>query len=322
METSEQERRKGLLNGVAAHVMWGVMPLYFHALKRLCADQILAYRICWTSIILVGVISWMRAWPTLAEGVRTRRTLLLLLGSALLLGTNWLVFIYSVQIDQVRFASLGYFVNPLVNVLLGLVFFRERLRVGQWSALAIATAGLAFLVVSLGQLPWITLTLAGSFGLYGMFRKLNPMESLPALTVESFVLVLPAVGYVIWGLGFPSLLGPSDTPTNLLLMLSGLITIGPLFCFGVAASRLPLSVLGFLQYIGPSLQLLVSLIFFGERISTGLLVCFLCTWTALLVLTGEALYVHRQEQRRLDLSTEQADRAEPTDTVIESGLTR
>jgi chloramphenicol-sensitive protein RarD len=292
----QAQRRSGLLYGLAAYGLWGVMPLYFRALKHVGPLEQLGHRIVWSALLLVVLVSLLGRWGDVAGCLRRGRTLALLLGSTLMIAVNWFVFIYGVATDQVLQCSLGYFLNPLLSIALGVGFFRERLSARQWAALALAAAGVGFLVWWRGHLPWIALVIPVSFGLYGVLRKLAPVDGLVGLLVETAFLTPPAAGFLaVWWLNGTATLGTLGWWTDTLLLLSGVVTAVPLMCFGQAARRLPLSTLGFLQYIGPSLQVVIATTVFGEEFGTDRLVAFGCTWAALALVSADSLAQRRRE---------------------------
>jgi chloramphenicol-sensitive protein RarD len=292
-----QDTRGGLLYGLAAYGLWGLMPLYFWLIRAVSPLELLAHRILWSVVLVAGILTVWRRWPDLARGLRTGRTVRLLLVSALLVAVNWLVYIYGVWTERILQTSLGYFINPLLSVVFGMVFFRERLRPGQWVALGLATAGLGYLVYTVGELPWIALAVAGSFGLYGLVRKTTPVDGLIGLAIETMLLAPAALSGLTAGatMGATSF-GRNDRLTDGLLVLSGVLTTIPLLCFGQAARRLRLSTLGFIQYIAPSMQFLLALWVFHEPFLPALRVSFGFIWAALLVFTLDALWTHRRSQ--------------------------
>jgi chloramphenicol-sensitive protein RarD len=271
------------------------MPFYFWAVASVPPAELLAHRIVWCALLLAGVLTALGRWRDLAGCLRTGRTTALLLVSALLIATNWLVYIYGVWTQRILQTSLGYFVNPLFSVLLGMVFFRERLRPGQWAAVTLAAAGLAHQVVAAGELPWIALVLAGSFGLYGLIRKAAPVDGLVGLTVETLMLLPAAVACLgWWAWAGTSSFGKGEATVDGLLLLSGVVTAVPLLCFGQAARGLRLSTLGFLQYLAPSVQFLLAVSLFGEPFRQQQQITFGCTWAALAVFTAESVLARRR----------------------------
>jgi chloramphenicol-sensitive protein RarD len=298
-ENRQAAGRGGLAYGLAAYGLWGVIPLYFWALRSVPPAEFLAHRIVWCLLFLAVVLTLVGRWPDVFRALRSPRTRRLLTISACLVAVNWLVYIYSVATERVLHSSLGYFINPLFNVLLGLVFFRERLRPAQWLAVALAGAGLAYLVWAAGELPWIAPALAVSFGLYGLVRKVTPVDGLTGLAVETLVLTPPAAAYLLWwAAAGSSSFGRYGWHFDALLMLSGVLTALPLLCFGQAARRLRLSTLGFLQYLAPSIQFLLAVFLFGEPFRPEQQVGFGCTWAALLIFTADSLLAQRRQTLR------------------------
>jgi len=282
--------RGGLLCGLGAYTSWGFIPLYFHVLGDVPPLVVLCHRVLWSVLFLVIAVSvrgeWNLIWPVL----RNRRSLSLLSAGAVLIAINWLVFIYAVVSHQTLQASLGYFINPLLSVFLGMIFLHERLRGWQW--LAVSIAGLAVIQLALQNagLPWIALSLAASFGFYGLVRKKVDIDSLHGLLVETIILLPPALIFLAWRGG------EHMRPVTLgLLSLSGIITAGPLILFGIAVRQLKLSTIGFLQYIGPSLQFLVAVTVFHEPLDRARLVSFGICWLAIVVYVADSIRARRPQ---------------------------
>ena len=290
MSSDHGVSRAGLLFGLGAYLLWGVMPLYFKLLAAVPATEIVGHRIIWSVLFLAVLATLWRRWSTIRAAVTTSRVLMTLAVTAMLIAVNWLVYIYSVVSGHVLAGSLGYYLNPLVNVLLGVALLKERLSRGQLFAVALAGAGVAVLAVGAGSDLWISLTLAFSFGLYGFLRKIAPVDSLEGLSVETALLAPLALGWILWlsrqGAGG---LGHYDLGTDLLLVLGGAVTAIPLLLFTAAAKRLPYSTLGFLQYLAPSLQFLLAVLVFGEALTTAHIVCFGAIWAALAIFTVEGI---------------------------------
>jgi chloramphenicol-sensitive protein RarD len=290
MSSDHGVSRAGLFYGLGAYLLWGVMPLYFKLLAAVPATEIVGHRILWSVLFLAVLATLWRRWSAIRAAVTTGRVLMTLTVTAMLIAVNWLVYIYSVVSGHVLAGSLGYYLNPLVNVLLGVALLKERLSRGQLFAVVLAGAGVAVLAVGAGSDLWISLTLAFSFGLYGFLRKIAPVDSLEGLSVETALLAPLALGWIIWlsrqGAGG---LGHYDTGTDLLLVLGGAVTAIPLLLFTAAAKRLPYSTLGFLQYLAPSLQFLLAVLVFGEALTTAHLVCFGAIWAALAIFTVEGI---------------------------------
>jgi chloramphenicol-sensitive protein RarD len=276
----------GIAAGLAAYGLWGLMPLYFAALRErdVAADEILAQRIIWCGVLLAGLVTVTRRWPEWIRGFRSPRVIGTFFLTAVLLSVNWLAYIHGVVTRQTVETSLGYFINPLLNVALGMMFFRERLRPTQLAAVGLAVVGVLNLIVATGHFPWIALTIATSFALYGLFRKTAPADALLGLTFETFILFLPACGYAAYLATTAALhFGANDWQTNGLLVASGVITAVPLLCFGLAAQHLRLSTLGFLQYLAPTGQFLLAITVLGEKMEPVQWRSFACIWTALTV---------------------------------------
>ena len=282
--------RTGLLCGLAAYTAWGIIPLYFRVLSHVPPMVVLCHRILWSALFLMVVISVRREWSFIRPVLRNRRRLLLLSAGAVLIAINWLVFIYAVASQQVLQASLGYFINPLLSIFLGMVFLHERLRRWQWVAVFIAGAAVLNLALRSETFPWVAISLAASFGLYGLVRKTVDVDSLHGLLVETLIL-LP-VALVI--LSLPMARGLSAGTLGL-LSLSGIITAVPLLLFGVALRLLKLSTVGFLQYTGPTLQFLVAVVIFHEPLEGPKLASFGLCWLAIAVYVVDSVMT-RQPQ--------------------------
>jgi len=286
----DQRSRTGLVCGLAAYTAWGFIPLYFHAVSDVSPIVVLCHRIFWSVLFLVVVISVRKQWAMIWPVLRNRRSMLLLSLGAVFIAINWLIFIYSVISHQVLQSSLGYFINPLFSIFLGMIFLRERLRRWQWLAVMIAGFGVLNLALRSNGFPWIALSLAGSFGLYGLVRKKVDIDSLHGLLVETSVL-LPMALVV---LSLPASHHVSTRSLGL-LSLSGIITAVPLLFFGVALRRLKLSTMGFLQYVGPTLQFLVALVVFHEPLDQAKLISFALCWLAIAVYAADSILT-RQPQ--------------------------
>ena len=273
---STSEDRGGLIYGIGAYTLWGVFPIYFRALSEVPPFTILCHRVVWSALFLTVVVSARREWDAIWPVLRSPRQVLLLSAGAVLIALNWLIFIYAVSSRQVLQASLGYFINPLLSIALGMIFLHERLRVWQWVAVSVAAAAVAAQAFQGGELPWIAVSLAITFGFYGLVRKKIDVNSLHALLVESSLLVpLSVIALAILPASHFSRMSWS------LLSASGIITAVPLLLFGAAIRRLRLSTMGFLQYVGPTLQFAVALVLFGEHIERAKLVSFILCWIAI-----------------------------------------
>ncbi|MBE0569416.1 MAG: EamA family transporter RarD [Deltaproteobacteria bacterium] len=288
-----EDRTKGALYGILAYGLWGVFPLYFKVVAEVPALEILAHRILWSFLVLLVLVAATRRGDAIRAIFRDRRTSLLLCGSTVLIATNWLIFVIAVATNRVLESSLGYFMNPLVNILLGRLFLSERLRGMQRVSLLLAVAGVALLVALHGTVPWISLALAVTFAFYALLRKLAPVESLAGLTYETGLLVPAAFLYIAWGTvsGNGAFLTGSNRFDHL-LPLAGVITAFPLLAFGAAARRVRLSTLGFLQYISPTGHFLLAVFAFGEPFGSGELAAFLLIWAGLAVYSVDALRLY------------------------------
>ena len=287
----------GILYALAAFGIWGLFPLYFQLIAHVPALEVVLQRSVWSLVFVLGVLAWQGRWAWLGDTLRQPRRVGLFLASALLLSCNWLTYVYAVQTGQVAEGSLGYFINPLVNVLLGVMVLRERLKPLQWVAVGLAAAGVLWLTWHAGRLPWIALVLAGSFGVYGLIRKTAPLGPLEGLAMENLLLaplVVPAL--IWWTATHDGVLAQGDLPVTGWLLLSGPLTALPLLCFAAAARRLPLALLGMIQYSSPTLQLLLAIFYFHEPFDTPRLLGFALIWSALLLISGDALWA-RQFQK-------------------------
>ena len=289
--------RAGLLLGLGAYSVWGVLPLYFKALDHVPPTETVAHRILWSLVLLAVLASLWRRWPAIGAALRNRRVALTLFVTALLIATNWLVYIWAVVNDHVLEGSLGYFLNPLVNVALGVVLLKEKLRPMQIAAVALAAAGVVVLAFGAGSGLWISLTLAFSFATYGYLRKVAPVDSLEGLSIETALLAPVALGWALWLQAEGVAEFGATRATDLLLVLGGAVTAAPLLMFTAAARRLPYSTLGFLQYMAPSLQFLLAVLVFGEKLTLAHAICFGSIWTALLIFTLDGIRAGRAAAR-------------------------
>ncbi|MCU0265800.1 MAG: EamA family transporter RarD [Actinomycetia bacterium] len=288
----EQARgtRGGVALGLGAYLLWGLFPLYFRAVEDASPTEILAHRIVWSLVFLAGLVSLGRRWGWLPTLLRDRRRMAMLTVAAAVIALNWGVYIWAVNSDQVVEAALGYFVNPLVTVLLGVVLLGERLRPLQWTAVGLGTGAVLVLTAGYGRLPWIALVLAGSFATYGLVKKTIATPAVESLTVETAILFLPALGYLALLQTRGDLaLASGDAGLTLLLLAAGPITAVPLLLFGASALRIPLSTIGLLQYVTPVMQFLIGVAVFGEPMPAARWAGFALVWTALALLTADGL---------------------------------
>lgn len=283
MTTIQQNRtRFGVAYALAAFFSWGLNPFYFKAVATIPTFEILAHRIVWSMLLLLPLILFSRQWPSVIKALSDRKTLITLGATSIIVGANWLLYIHTVEVGRVLQSSLGYYMNPLVNVLFGRIFLGERLSRAQILAVLLATAGVLNLAISYGEVPWLGLGLAGTFAVYGLLRKIVAVEALPGLFIETVMLFPFAIGALIL---FPGSFGRINWTTDLLLIMAGPVTFLPLLWFTCAARRLKLSVLGFFQFISPSCQFLLAIFAFGEHFGPAHYVTFALIWAAIAVFT-------------------------------------
>ena len=286
--------RRGVLFAIAAYTIWGLFPLYWPLLKPASPVEVLAHRFVWSLVFVCVLIAFGRNWAKIRAVFRSRRTTMILGAAAVLIAGNWFTYIYGVNNGQVVETSLGYFINPLVSVVLGVLFFRERLRPAQWAATALAAVAVVVLTVDYGRLPYLALTLAFTFGFYGLLKKLAPVESAVGLAVESGVLVLPAVALLMALAARGELaFGQVGVGHTALLLSAGIATAVPLLFFASAARAVSLTTLGLLQYLAPTLQLILGVTVFNEPMPPVRLAGFCLVWLALLILSVDGLLVRR-----------------------------
>ena len=279
---------------MAAFLIWGISPLYWKALKAVPALEIILHRIVWSFFLLVPLIILMRRWHEFVAVLKNFKTLLILLLTALIVGGNWLLYIWAVNNDYLLQASLGYYINPLVNVVLGMIFLKERLRPPQILAVVLATAGVLYLTLYYGEFPWIALVLAISFGFYGLIRKVAPVGSLVGLTVETLWLSIPALVYLFYldNLGQGAIFRV-NLKLDLLLIGCAVVTAFPLLFFTQGARRLYLSTLGLLQYIAPSCMFVLAVFLFREPFASAQVITFIVIWAALAIYSTDSVRYYR-----------------------------
>jgi chloramphenicol-sensitive protein RarD len=293
--------RRGVWVAVFAYVIWGVMPLYWHLLKAVPSLQIIAHRIVWSAVFVVGWLTWQRRdW--LRSALSRPRVGWMLALSGVLIAFNWGLYIWAVNAGHVVESSLGYFINPLVNVLFGVLFLRERLTRMQWASVALASVGVLWLTIQYGHPPWIAIGLALSFALYGLIRKLAAVESIAGLGVESVYLFAPALAMLLWGEahGSGGFVGGWGLGLDVLLVVGGALTALPLIGFAYAVRRVPLSVVGLLQYISPTMQFLIGVLVLGEAFDHDRAIGFVFIGVALALFAGDGVW---RSQRRAALAT-------------------
>ncbi|MFG3037927.1 EamA family transporter RarD [Streptomyces sp. NPDC048330] len=298
---TDDEGRAGLLYGIGAYGMWGLVPLFWPLLKPAGAVEILAHRMVW-SLVVVGVaLLALRRWGWIRELVRSPRKLGMITVAATVITVNWGLYIWSVNTGHVVEASLGYFINPLVTIALGVLVLKERLRPAQWAAVGVGFAAVLVLAIGYGQPPWISLTLAFSFAVYGLVKKKVNLGGLESLAAETAVQFLPALAYLVW-LGTQGTLafGTEGAGHTSLLAATGVVTAVPLICFGAAAIRVPLSTLGLLQYLAPTFQFLLGVVYFHEAMPAERWAGFSLVWLALTLLTWDALRTGRRSRAEIE----------------------
>lgn len=278
----------GLVAGVAAFVTWGLVPIYWKLLRSVPASEILAHRFVWTCVFMVLLLSWQRRWPEVITNLRARRTAFYCAASGVMIAINWFIFIWAVNAGHLLETSLGYFMTPLVNVLFGALFLRERLSRGQLLSVLLATAAVCYLTFGFGRLPSVALTLCFSFGLYGLFRKISGAAPIPGLFLETTVIVPLALAWLVWFAG-RSHFGTGVPGWTLLLMSTGIVTGLPLLWFAHAARHLRLTTIGFLQYLAPSCTFFLGVFLYHEPFQRAQLLTFSLIWIALIVFTADAV---------------------------------
>ena len=288
---------KGIWYGIGAYVTWGLFPVYWKWLHNVPALQLISHRVLWSFLLLLVVILVSRQRDAFRAAALRPRVLRIYVVAAVLIGINWLVYIWAVNAGFIVEASLGYYINPLLNVLMGVLFLRERLRPLQWVPLGLATVGVLYLAFAYGSLPWIALTLAFTFGLYGLVKKTAPLGSLHGLTLETGLLFLPALFYLLYSeMNGQGAFLHSGSLLDVLMMGAGLMTTVPLLMFASAARRIPLSLVGILQYIAPTLQFLLGVLVYGEPFTHTQSVGFGIVWLAL-ILFGVEGYLATRSRR-------------------------
>jgi chloramphenicol-sensitive protein RarD len=286
---------KGILYALLAYGLWGFLPIYWKTIQEVPASQILSHRIIWSFIFLMIIIFVKRDLSAFRTKIKSKKTLGIFSVAALLISVNWLTYIWAVNAGFIVETSLGYFINPLVSVLLGVFFLKEKLRPMQWVPVGLAFAGVLYLTLNYGVLPWIALLLAFTFGLYGLIKKTAPLNSLHGLSLETGILFFPAGIFLIFaesqGIGS---LGHTGWVTSLMLLFTGFVTALPLLLFANAARRINLSTLGILQYMAPTIQFLIGVLLYGEPLTTSRLIGFIFIWAALFIYSLENVYMNRK----------------------------
>lgn len=287
--------RAGLAYGVAAYVLWGVMPVYFKQIAAVPAADIVAHRIVWSLLVLAAFLTLARAWHEVRKAIAAPRTLALLALTAVLIAVNWLLYVYAINSGHILAGSLGYYLNPLANILLGRFVLGEPLSRPQWLAVGIAGLGVSILAVGALSHLWISLALCVSFALYGLLRKIAHVDATAGLGIETAILFLPAVAWLAWASQGSAPVWGLDQTDTILLVLSGIASTIPLIFFTAAARRLRYSTLGILQFIAPTLQFLVAVFLYGESFTTAHALAFACIWTAASLYLWSALAQQREK---------------------------
>ncbi|MBU6334363.1 MAG: EamA family transporter RarD [Chloroflexi bacterium] len=290
----------GIWYAIVAYGLWGVLPIYWKLLHGVAEPEVISFRVLSSLVLLAAVVALSTRRTALLAAMRQPRTVLTYLFTAILIAINWGAYIWAVNADLIVETSLGYYINPLLSVLFGVVVLRERMAAAQWAAIALAGAGVVVLTLVYGRPPWIALTLATTFALYGLAKKLAPLDPFVGLTLENGVLLIPAaliVGLAEYGGG--GALGQGDPLTIGLLLGAGLVTTVPMFCFTLAAQRIPLSLIGVLQYLAPTLQFLIGVLVYREPFSHGQLIGFSLVWLALAVFGLERMLAYRATRAAL-----------------------
>jgi chloramphenicol-sensitive protein RarD len=285
--------KRGILSGIGAYVLWGFFPIYWKLLHNVPAPELIGHRIVWSSLLLIVVIL-ITGQGSEFRATFNWRTIGIYLIASLLIGINWLTYVWAVNAGHIVETSLGYFINPLLSVLLGLIVLRERLRPAQWLPVGIACIGVAYLTIQFGQLPWIALVLAFTFGFYGLVKKLAPLSSLHGLTLETGILLIPAVVYLVFveWTGAGAFLHTGFL-SDLLMIGAGLVTTIPLLMFASAAKQIPLTMIGVLQYLAPTIQFLIGVLVYKEEFDSSRLIGFSIVWLALIIFWLENYWASR-----------------------------
>jgi len=291
---SQQESLPGVMYASAAFLIWGLSPIYWKVLHNIPAFEIIMHRSIWSFLFLLVILVSQKHWNEFMTTIKNRRTFLILFPTTILLGFNWLIYIWAVNNEHILQASLGYFINPLVNVLLGMVFLKERLRPLQTVSLVLAGIGVLYLTFHYGEFPWIALSLAFAFGLYGLIRKVAPVSSLVGLSIEMLFLSVPALAYIVFidSKGTGALFHIS-IKIDLFLIGTAFLTAFPLLLFTLGARRLNLSTVGFLQYIAPSCMFFLGVFLYNEPLSSTQILTFILIWTALLIYSTDSAMYYR-----------------------------
>jgi chloramphenicol-sensitive protein RarD len=292
---------KGFWYACGAYFLWGLFPMYWKALQAVPALQLLGHRIVWSFVFLILLVLFLRRGKTFRSEISSPRILLIYGAAAVFLAINWLIYVWATNAGYIVETSLGYFINPLLSMLLGMVFLRERLRPFQWIPVGLAAAGMLYLTFAYGSFPWIALTLAFSFGIYGFVQKVAPLNSLHSITLETMLLFLPAVAFLLYceSTGQGAFLH-SDLKSTLLMIGAGAVTAVPLLMFAAATQRITLFLVGVLQYIAPTMYFLIGVLVYGEELTAERLTGFAIIWLALILFAAEGYLSHRNQAAAIE----------------------
>ncbi len=287
----------GFFYAICAYLLWGILPIFWKQLQEVPVFEVICHRMVWSFVFVALIISWKEGWSWLNFFRKNPKTLCYFLLSSSLLTLNWLTFVWAVNNGYIVEASLGYFINPLFSVFLGVFYFQEKMRRGQILAISIAGLGVLYLTFVYGKFPLISFFLASSFGIYSLIRKVSPLKSFQSLAVETSFFLIPGIYYISYkgftGQGF---FWQSDSETTFLLICTGIVTAAPLLFFAAAIKRIPLFLLGFIQYLAPSMQFLIGVFLYQENLVWTRLVGFLFIWTSIILFSWEAFFSHRQSK--------------------------
>jgi chloramphenicol-sensitive protein RarD len=291
-------KNKGAILAITAYTLWGVFPVYWKAVQTIPAYELVCHRIIWSLSFLLLIVLVKKDWRRIYSQYRIKKNILTVIITAILLAVNWLIYIWAVSADYLVEASLGYFINPLINVILGVIFLKEALRKWQWASIGIAACGVLFLTFMYGAFPWIGLSLALSFGFYGLLRKIAPLNSVQGMSIEMSILIVPALIFLIFlEISNQGALRHASLSLTGLVLLVGIITVIPLLLFTSAAKKITLTTLGIIQYITPSLQFMLGVFMFHEAFATERFIGFCIIWSALLLYTLESVHYYKKNVR-------------------------
>lgn len=288
----------GIWLALGAYLLWGLFPIYWKLLKAIPSDQLVGHRVIWSFVFMLIILLVTRQFTGLRQALRKPKVIRTYLIASALIGTNWLVYVWGVNAGYIVETSLGYFINPLVSVILGVVILREKIRPWQWLPVGLAAVGVIYLTVSYGQLPWIALALAGTFAIYGLVKKTAPLGAVYGMSLETGFLFLPALGWLLYsGAGGNGAFAVSDLRGDLMLLGSGIVTAVPLLLFSSAAQKIPLSMIGILQYLAPTMQLLIGILIYGESFPQQKLIGYGLVWVALFIYWLEGWLTRRNNKK-------------------------